>query len=200
MNWHYVTPIATSLTTAAVIWVCSRAHHRAFADADVFFIPSVVGYAIGAIGVGVCTALVLIDAPLRVCSAFLLGYSLAALFFLRYRITVTKDAFTLRGLRRRTFRFADVADTHLATSGGRQLTVQLCDGRFVRLSGLVGDFDELVDLIESRMVPPPDGGRDLEIWERFTRRWRRAKLIAAAGVFITGVSVWLYAIHTVGFR
>jgi hypothetical protein len=181
---------------SVVCWLCARAHHRSLPDRDVFVIPLPVCCLVAAAVIVVCIVMFLGGVPLLLALPTGLVMSFVPLLSFRYQVIVTEQTLTLRVVRRHTFSFADVVDTDLRETRYRpELVVYLRGGRRITVPGMLGDFDQLVSLIESRMAGPSadslDSVEKLGDRARIARGNRHAAWIAGVGIAIAVLIVWL---------
>lgn len=111
---------------------------------------------------------------------FSCGAFLASIYFSRYRVVVTKETLTVGAFRRRAVSFSDVVDwDRLEGRYDDELLVYLRDNKRLRFSGLLSDFDTLVELIDCNMAVPPAGQADCAL--KLQDQKRRAEGNANAG-------------------
>lgn len=181
-------PILTSITLTVVIAICGHAHHRHSDGADTFYFFPVLSYLMlfgallfcivpllpGASGNTPTMTFFLAFTPFS-CGAFL-----ASIYFSRYRVVVTKETLTVGAFRRRAVSFSDVVDwDRLEGRYDDELLVYLRDNKRLRFSGLLSDFDTLVELIDCNMAVPPAGQADCAL--KLQDQKRRAEGNANAG-------------------
>ena len=104
---------------------------------------------------------------------------------------------TIRSLlRERVVPFADIIDSDvLVGRQARELVVYLRNGHRLRLSGLLQDFDELVDAIDDARVATVDSAAKLADQQRAAAGRRGANLITWIGLALIGtalIAVWIY--------
>ena len=94
-------------------------------------------------------------------SPFWGGAFLAAIFFFRYQVKVTDASMTIGAFRRQVIQFSEVIDYDVL-AGGRspELWVYLKNGKKLKFSGLLSDFDELVGMVNSHMEGLPGPQHD----------------------------------------
>ena len=181
-----------------VCGLCARSHHQESADADTFMVSPALGYLM--IGVGlVCCVLPLLPgaagdiAPSRFFwyfSPFWLGSFIAAAYFFRYRVVVRELTLSYGALRRRTIFFADVIDLDvLRGRNSPELRVYLSNGRRLKFSGMLGDFDELVGMVNSHMAGMAGTRRDsaAKIQDQEDRKKNKANWLMLGGMSLVGV-------------
>src|ERR1700733_6847819 len=188
----------TSLTMGVICGICASSHHQESEDSDTFTISPVVGYFMVAVGAFTCVApwvakgRVGDGAPFQVFwelspiwfSIFALG-----LFFFRYRVVVRDQTLTYGAFRRRVLPFSQVIDFDvLKGQRSSELWLYLKNGKRLKFSGLLGDFDELVGMVNSHMegLPPPlhDCAAKLLDRERRKRANRAANWLVCIGMGI----------------
>jgi hypothetical protein len=124
-------------------------------------------------------------------SPFWGGAFIAAIFFFRYQVKVTDTAMTVGAFRRRVIPFSEVID-YDEIQGGRspELWVYLKNGRKLKFSGPLSDFEELVGMVNSHMegLPGPqhDSAAKIRDRERRVRGNRGANWIMGIGMAIVG--------------
>lgn len=204
MHLQALTPLFTGLTLSIVAGVCARSHHLATDSEDVFAISPVVGYLMLGIGLLMCVAPLLPgaagDIPVVqffwMFSPFWGCAFLAAIFFFRYKVSVTDATMTVGAFRRRVIRFSEVID-YDEIQGGRnpELWVYLKSGEKLKFSGLLSDFDELVGMVNSHMEGLPGRSRDSPAKtrdrERRIRGNRNANWLVGIGVVIIAIVMFV---------
>ena len=71
----------------------------------------------------------------------------ALLYFHRYQVVVGKDSFVVGAFTRTTYKISDIADTKRVSGRAPEYLVQMRNGKRLRFSGLLTDFDRLTILI-----------------------------------------------------
>jgi len=161
----------TSVTLAVVCALAARSHHQSSDEEDVFRVPS--GIACLMLGFAVFFCLVPFFpgasghlAPGRFFWYFVPfwgGAFFFALYLFRYRVIVRGGTLTTGAFRRRVISFADVIDWDLPSeSKSPELWVYLNSGKKVKFSGMLGDFDDLVGLVNSHMAGLPEPQHDCQ--------------------------------------
>jgi hypothetical protein len=155
------TPLMTGITLGVVCAICARGHHQASDDSDTFTISPVVGYMMVCVGLIICAVPLLPGAAgdipktrfLWYLSPFWLLAFTAAAFLFRYRVVVRDQTLTFGAFRRRVVPFSDVIDLDVIEgSKSSELWVYLRSGHKIKLSDVIGDFDELVGMVNSQMA------------------------------------------------
>jgi hypothetical protein len=204
MDMHGFTPLFTSLTLSVVAGVCARSHHLETDSEDVFAISPVVGYLMLGAGLFMCVAPLLPgaagDIPVIrffwMFSPFWGGAFLAAIFFFRYQVRITDTTLTVGAFRRRVIPFSEVIDYDVL-QGGRspELWVYLKNGKTLKFSGILSDFDDLVGMVNSHMegLPGPnhDSAAKTRDRDRRARGNRNANWIAGVGMVIIAAVVFV---------
>jgi hypothetical protein len=204
MDLHALTPLMTSLSLSVVAGICARSHHLATDSEDVFGISPAVGYLMLGIGLLMCAVPFLPGAAgdisvirfFWIFSPFWGGAFFAGIYFFRYQVKVTDTSMTIGAFRRRVIPFSEVIDYDVL-SGGRspELWVYLKDGKKLKFSGLLSDFDELVGMVNSHMEGLPGPQRDSEAKIRDRERRvagnRAANWIMGTGVVVIAVVVFV---------
>ena len=112
-------------------------------------------------------------------------FTYAAAYFLYYRLIVTADVLTVGAFFRSKIPLTDVIDTDIKEGGrSRELIIYARDGRRIRVSGLVGDFDDLEGTVRSRMAGP-DKGQDSA--EKLKDRGNRNRSDAFDALLLIGI-------------
>jgi hypothetical protein len=128
--------------------------------------------------------------------ACVFGY--ASAYFLHYRIIVTEDVLTVGAFFRSRIPLTDVIDTDIKEGGrSRELIIYVRDGRRIRVSGFVGDFDDLDGTIRSRMAGPNKGPASAEKLKDRANRNRSDAFDALLIIGLLGGGLYLmhWAIH-----
>jgi small nuclear ribonucleoprotein (snRNP)-like protein len=204
MYLQALTPLFTSLTLSVVCAVCARRHHEVSDTEDVFTIPPAVGYMMLGIGIVFCIVPFLPgtagDIPATrffwCFSPFWLSAFIAAVFFFRYRVVVRDQTLTYGGFHRRVVPFSEVIDFDVLRGlRSSELWVYLKNGKRLSFSGMLSDFDVLVQMVESHVVrlsgPEHDSAAKSHDQERRKRGNRGASLIMITGALITAFFVFL---------
>jgi hypothetical protein len=125
-------------------------------------------------------------------SPFWCGAFAAAVFFFRYRVTVTDETLTVGAFRRRVIVYADVIDCDVIKGlRSSELLVYLRNGQRLRFSGLLNNFDELVGMVTSHTALRPHEQRDS--LAKIRDREKRARNSRQSG-WIMGVGLGLIAL------
>jgi hypothetical protein len=197
-------PLFTSLTLSVVCGICARSHHQVSEDADTFTFSAVVGYLFVSVGILFCALPWLArrdgDQPP---SEFFWHWSpiwllifTGAAFFFRYRVVVRDQTLTFGAFRRRAVPFSEVIDyDEIRGQRSAELWVYLNNGKHLTFSGLLGDFDELVGMVNSHMAglpePQHDSAAKVRDREKRQRGNRVANWLAVAGVLIVAAFVFI---------
>ena len=199
-------PVAVPLTVSVILAFAARSRHSHLGDKDIYELPSPLAYLMAVIGICFLGVPFITGvggpgpAPLYFI-AFFAAFSAAAfgsaLWFIRYRVTVAASVVTIRSLlRERVVPFADIIDSDvLVGRQARELVVYLRNGHRLRLSGLLQDFDELVDAIDDARVATVDSAAKLADQQRAAAGRRGANLITWIGLALIGtalIAVWIY--------
>ena len=88
-------------------------------------------------------------------SPFWIAASMAAIYFFRYRVVITRDRIAIRSIRERAIDFGEVVDVATAPRQSKELLVYLKDGQRLRFSGLLQDYGNLKAQIESNLHQRP---------------------------------------------
>lgn len=169
MHLQFLTPAMTTLTLTVICAVCARSHHQVSKEADTFSFSPFVGYLMIGIGLLICSVPLWPGAAGEVprmeffwaFSPFWLATFAASAYFFRYRVIVRHDSLTYGAFIRRMVLFSEVIDFDVIQ--GRQsseLWVYLRGGKRLEFSGLLGDFDDLRDLVDDRLAEQPGGQHD----------------------------------------
>lgn len=152
MNLHPLTPLAVSLTLGAVVALGARSRHRVDGDVETYKYSSVLAYLMGFCGLFFLAAPFLPRARGDMSQwSFFAGFAgfaacafLAAVYFLRYRVTVDTRQLCYGAFFKRTVDLAEIADASVQRgSKSAQLFVRLRNGRKITFSGMLADFDSL---------------------------------------------------------
>lgn len=198
-------PFFTSLTLSVVCGICARSHHQVSEDADTFTFSPVVGYLFVGVGLLFCAVPWLArrggDQPpsdffWHWSPIWLLIFTGAAFFF-RYRVVVRDQTLTFGAFSHRAVLFSEVIDyDEIQGQRSAELRVYLKNGKHLTFSGLLGDFDELVGMVNSHMegLPGPqhDSAAKVRDRERRQRGNRNANWLAAAGLLIVATFVFIF--------
>jgi hypothetical protein len=117
-----------------------------------------------------------------------------SVYFFCYRVIVKDESITIGAFRKRVIPCESIIDWDvLKGNRSSELIVYLRGGERLRLSGLIGDFDELVGMINSHeAIPPrghPDSAEKLKDWDARARANRHANWIAISGLIVVGITV-----------
>ncbi len=82
-------------------------------------------------------------------SPFRIAAILAAIYFFRYRVVITRDCIAVRSIGSRSIDFGDVVDVATAPRQSKELLVYLKNGKRLRFSSLLQDYGSLKAQIES---------------------------------------------------
>jgi hypothetical protein len=205
VNWHALTPLFAGITLSAVAGICARHHHQSTEDADTFNVSPAAGYLM--IGCGLLFCLVpwiLPGAAGNISnisffwhfSPFWCGAFIASIYCFRYQVTVKDQSLTYGAFVRKTIPFSSVIDSDVIQGSRRQeVWIYLRDGRRLKFSSMLGDFDEFAGLVNSHMAIPPHGQVDSQakIADRARRSLdsRRANQLMVAGLAIVGIVVFV---------
>lgn len=110
---------------------------------------------------------------------------------MRYRVTVGASTVAVRFLlRERIIPFADILDSDvLVGRQARELVVYLRGGHRLRLSGLLQDFDELVDTIHDAQSSATDSAEKLADQQRVVAGRRGANWITYIGLALVAIAL-----------
>ena len=116
----FLTPILTSVSLTVIVALCARSRHLALSDADVYQFPKFLGYTMALCGVLFASAAFLpgmasprdgnVTGVFWLFSPFWIAASLAAIYFFRYRVIITRDRIAIRSIRERAIDFGEVVD------------------------------------------------------------------------------------------
>jgi hypothetical protein len=157
----FLTPIVTSVSLTVIVALCARSRHLARIDADVYQFPKFLGYAMALCGVLFASAAFLpgmaspkdgnVTGVFWLFSPFWIAASLAAIYFFRYRVIITRERISIRSMRLRGVDFSEVVDVANAPRQSKEFLVYLKDGQRLRFSGLLQDYGTLKAQIESNL-------------------------------------------------
>ncbi len=157
----FLTPILTSVSLTVIVALCARSRHLALSDADVYQFPKFLGYTMALCGVLFASAAFLpgmasprdgnVTGVFWLFSPFWIAASLAAIYFFRYRVIITRDRIAVRSTRERAIDFGEVVDVANAPRQSKELLVYLKDGQRLRFSSLLQDYGSLKAQIESNL-------------------------------------------------
>jgi hypothetical protein len=197
--------ILTSVSLTVVVAICGHTHHHHSDDADTFYFSPVLSYLMLFVGLGFCVLPLLPgasgDTPTMTFflafTPFSCGAFLASLYFSRYRVLVTKETLIVGAFRRRAVSFSEVIDwDRLEGRYDDELFVYLRDNERLKFSGLLSDFDTLVEMIDCNMAVPPAGQADcalkLQDQERKARGDINAGRITWIGIAIIAVVIFVF--------
>ena len=193
-------PLAVPLTASAILALAARSRHRRQGDKDIYQLPTPLAYLMAIFGVFFLAVPFIprIGGPDPVklyfyafFAAFSAGAFGCALWFVRYRVTVSATTVAVRFLlRERVIPFTDIIDSDvLVGRQARELIVYLRNGHRLRLSGLLQDFDELVDAIQDAHVSQVDSAQKLADQQRVITGNRGAGWIMAVGLVLIGLAL-----------
>ncbi len=84
-------------------------------------------------------------------------------YMFHFRAIATDTLLTIGTLHRANIPFSDIIGTELRRGArSRELVIHVRDGRRIRVSGMLADFDEFEGAIRTRMTGPQTGPRELE--------------------------------------
>jgi hypothetical protein len=157
----FLTPIVTSVSLTVIVALCARSRHLALKDSDVYQFPKFLGYMMALCGVLFASAAFLpgmasprdgsVSGVFWLFSPFWIAASLAAIYFFRYRVVVTRDRIAIRSIGERAIDFGEVVDVATAPRRSKELLVYLKNGQRLRFSGLLQDYGSLKAQIESNL-------------------------------------------------
>jgi hypothetical protein len=161
----FLTPILMSVSLTVIVALCARSRHLALNDADVYQFPKFLGYMMALCGVLFASAAFLpgmasprdgsVTGVFWLFSPFWIAASMAAIYFFRYRVVITRDRIAIRSIRERAIDFGEVVDVATAPRQSKELLVYLKDGQRLRFSGLLQDYGNLKAQIESNLHRRP---------------------------------------------
>lgn len=199
-----LTPLFTSVSLSLVAAACAVSRHQVTDAEDTFSFSPVLGYLMLFCGVFFCVAPLLprsagnIPKPefFFLFAPFWGGAFLASIFFFRYRVVIADTTLTIGAFQKRQLSAKDIIDWDLIRGQrSSELVIYLQDGGKLRLSGLLGDFDELVGMVNSHMGIPPRGRLDSPAKLRDRARRDRGSRVAGwlVSVGLVLIAVALYA-------
>jgi hypothetical protein len=189
--------LAVGLVLGLLTFIAGRSHHHVTDSADIFTFPRAIGYLFSAVALLTFVVPFIVREPgdlnvqLMLIAMALLFFT-GAMHFFRYRVIVTDESVTIGSFRRRVILCDSIVDWDLIRgSRSSELLVYLKNGEKLRLSGLIGDFDELVGMINSHeAIPPrghPDSAEKLRDRQAREQAQRRGNVIVVAGLIIIGI-------------
>jgi hypothetical protein len=195
----------TSLLIGAVYGISASSHHKVSDDADTFTFSPVIGYLFAAVGTLTCISPWLARSRAGIppshwfwyCSPIWLFIFAVGLFFFRYRVAVRDQTLTFGAFRRRVIQFSEIIDFDVILPGqrGAELWLYQSNGKRLKFSGYLGDFDELVGMVNSHMAglpgPKHDSVAKIRDQERRKRGNRAANRLAVFGVLIVAAFVFI---------
>jgi hypothetical protein len=169
MHLQILTPFMTGISVSAILLLCRRSHHKVSADGDTFTVAPVVAYFMMGVGLLICSVPFVPGVAGDISSLsffwelspFWLLAFVASAFFFCYRVIVRDKTLIYGAFRRNVIPFSEVIDFDVI-EGRRssELWVYLKNGNRLKFSGMLGDFDELVDKVEDQMAGLPGEQRD----------------------------------------
>jgi hypothetical protein len=154
------------LTLIAVLaFIAARSHHLEVDNKEIYKYPAVIGYLMLGIGLAVVVVAFLPSTRGHESLAWMLLHFwpfpafafCAAIYFFRYRIILDDVSFEYGALKRSRVLRSDVIDTETNREGrSPELFVYLRNGKRLRFSGLLGDFDSFAS--EMYLQSLPDAG------------------------------------------
>jgi hypothetical protein len=181
MNLSPLTPLFVSLTLGGLMALGARSHHRIDGDVEIYKYPEVVAYLMGFCGLFFLAVPFLPGARGDMSQlsffAFFAGFAacavLAAVYFLRYRVTVDTKQLRYGAFGKRTVELAEILDAKVQRgSKSAQLFVQLSSGRKITFSGMLADFDSLANRMVSCALHNTGKPSDAATIERMMGRIR----------------------------
>jgi hypothetical protein len=167
MNLQIFTPFLVGLTLAGIRLLAKRDHHETVEGNDVYKYSSGLGYLLMVFGL-IFAAIPLLPIPKGNASAFsYLGFfwlfSLvmfaSAIYILKYRLTMHANYFSDGAFTQRTIQFRDIASTTVQRGASISgLYITLSSGKKIRFSGMLGDFETLVDRMTRCAEANQNGG------------------------------------------
>lgn len=201
------TSVVVPLVLSVVLAVSARSRHKHLADKDIYCLPLPLAYLMAVIGVGFLGVPFIpgvegTAAPLWF-DAFLAAFSTAAFgastFFMRYRVIFGAKSLDVRFLlNERIIPLTDIIDTNVLEGRASELIVYLRDGRRLRLSGLLQDFDDLVARIQGAQASRTDSAEKLADQRRALAGSQGAIWIMCIGLALVGVAAiasWIIQRH-----
>jgi hypothetical protein len=156
MHLQPFTPLFVGLTLAGIAALGARSHHQVTSDGQVFKIPPTTAYLMIAIG------MLFVGAPFwpgaagnmdfLTFASFFWGFALFAVFFgiylLKYRVVVGSDTVTMGAFFNKRFSPQEVETVQLKRgSRSAELIIRLRSSQKVVISGMLGDFDVLANIM-----------------------------------------------------
>ena len=156
-TYVYATPLVVSGGLAVLGLVAGRERSIESGSVRAFYVPSVYCRFVAGVALA-CLAVPFIPSLQGDASAFFWygffallsgGFSAFALYLRRYRVTVGTEGFSVRGLMETQYLIVDIASARplMAGGGGRAYEIRMRNGKKLQFSGLLTDFDTLVDLL-----------------------------------------------------
>jgi hypothetical protein len=147
--------------------ICARSHHRVSEDADIFTVSPVAAYLMLGVAIFFCIVPFIpgvaghnsTTAFFWEFSPFWLGAFAASAHFFRYQVIVRDNTITYGSFRRAVVPFSEVIDFDVQRNSS-ELLFYLKSGRKLKFSGMLGDFDELVGMVNSHMAGLPGPHHD----------------------------------------
>jgi hypothetical protein len=174
---------------AALTFASSRMRHQTIGEADYYKFPAYLAYMM--LGVTVFGAWAAVipwkDSTIM---PWIFGFvaclfTYAAAYLLHYRVVVTGDVLTVGAFLRSRIPLASVIDTDIKEGGrSRELIIYARDGRRIRISGLIGDLEDLEGNVRDKMAGPGDG---LDSPEKLKDRANRNRNDAFDALLLIGI-------------
>jgi tetratricopeptide (TPR) repeat protein len=182
-NWNsYLSVVAVSVVLAAVILMGSRSRTESWGSEQTWRYPPALGYLL--LGGGLLALIFpFLDSqgtpPARVTVLWLAGGAAlaAAVYFLRYRVTVGLSTLEFGAWNPVSIPISDIVDTDMVVGRAQLLILYLRDGRRLAFSGRLENFSSLAATLTQRVAPAAPTARKLED----QRRRARLGLGTAAG-------------------
>jgi hypothetical protein len=200
----------TGITLSAVAVICARSQQEDSDSLYIFTASPLARHALAGVVVFCCfVTLLRAFAEADPSMQFFFGFSplwggalLGLICLLRYRVIVTDTTLTVVTFTRRQFSFEDVIDYDVIIGGryGNEnsvLLMYLRDGTKLRLTNLLGDFDDLIGLVNSHIASPPHGQPNCpaKLLDRAVRV-RNARIMDWLGyvsiAVVTGFLIWAW--------
>ena len=204
MHLQILTPFMTGISVSAILLVCRRSHHKVSADGDTFTVAPVVAYLMIGVGLLFCSVPFVPGvardiSPLSFfweLSPFWLLAFTASAFFFRYRVIIRDKTLTYGAFRRKVIPFSEVIDFDVIKGKqSSELWVYLKNGKRLKFSGMLSDFDELVDMVEDQMAGLPGEQRDspakVHDQEKRKRDNQNVAWVSYGGIIVVGIFVFL---------
>lgn len=181
--------------------IAARSHHQQVDDKEIYKYPAVIGYLM--LGAGILFACVPFLPSARGSESifWMLVHFLPvsvfpfclAIYFFKFRLTLDDVAFVYGAFKRSRVLLADVIDTQTDTGDRKvpQLTVYLRNGKCVRFSGLISDFERLSSALY--IAGLPDRGPMVDSPDKLKDRRRSiiyGTLAILVGCVAVGVMLW----------